>query len=106
MLYVLPDDALRTKALSVVLTIAQTREYLVRMLPQAWTQVPDTPWRVAQLQRNASLLHYRTIGSAVGEKHLTVLDLRVSKDLGGGVHRTNTDVFVSQIRQPVGPGAL
>ena len=76
------------------------------MLPQAWPQVPDTPWRVAQLQRNASLLHYRAIGGAVGEKHLTVLDLRVSKDLRSRVHRTNTDVFVSQIRQPVGAGTL
>ena len=67
------------------------------MLPQAWAQVPDTPWRVAQPQRNASLLHYLTSGGAVCEQHLTVLHLRVSEDLGGGVHRTDTDIFISQI---------
>jgi hypothetical protein len=52
------------------------------MLAQAWTQVPDTPWRGAQLQRNACLLHYLTFGGAVGEQHLTVLHLRVSENLG------------------------
>jgi hypothetical protein len=61
------------------------------MLTQAWAQVPDTPWRVAQFQRNASLLHYLAIGGAVGEQHLTVLHLRVSEDFGDGVHRTDTD---------------
>src|SRR5215510_3344931 len=75
------DDALRTQLLSVVLSIAQRREHLVRMLTQAWAQVPDTPWRVAQLQRNASLLHHLTSGGTVCEQHLTVLHLRVSEDL-------------------------
>src|SRR5712691_3019074 len=102
----LPDDALRAPPLSVVLTIAQGREHLVRMLTQAWTQVPDTPWRVAQLQSNASLLYHLTSGGTVGEQHLTMLHLRVSEDFGGGVHRTDTDVFVSQIGQPVVAGAL
>src|SRR5215510_2712575 len=100
------DDALRTQPLSVVLTIAQRREHLVRMLAQAWTQVPDTPWRVAQLQRHACLLHHLTSGGAVGEQHLTVLHLWVSENLGGGVHRTDTDIFVSHIGQPVIAGAL
>ena len=67
------------------------------MLPQAWAQVPDTPWRVAQPQRNASLLHYLTSGGTVCEQHLTVLHLRVSEDLSSGVHRTDTDIFISQI---------
>src|SRR5262245_10377033 len=102
----LPDDALRVQPLSVALTIAQGREHLVRMLTQAWTQVPDTPWRVAQLQSNASLLHHLTVGGTVGEQHLTVLHLRVSEDLGGGVHRTDTDIFISQIGQPVVAAAL
>src|SRR5713226_4524384 len=97
----LPDNALRAQPLSVVLTIAQGREHLVRMLPQARAQMPDTPRRVAQLQSNASLLHHLTSGGAVCEQHLTVLHLRVSEDLGGSVHRTDTDVFVLQIRQPV-----
>src|SRR5215510_12923750 len=78
------DDVLRVQPLSVVLTIAQSGEHLIRMLTQAWAQVPDTPWRVAQFQRNASLLHYLTSGAAVGEQHLAVLHLRVSEDLGGG----------------------
>src|SRR5215475_9154105 len=86
------DDALRTQPLSVVLTIAQSREHLIRMLTQAWAQVPDTPWRVAQFQNHASLLHYLTSGAAVGEQHLTVLHLRVSEDFGGRVHRTDADI--------------
>src|SRR5262249_45943520 len=73
---------------------------------QAWAQVPATPWRVAQLQSNSSLLYHLTSGGAVGEQHLTVLHLRVSKDLGRGVHRTDTDVFISQIGQPVVAGTL
>src|SRR4029453_15302481 len=85
------DDALRAQPLSVVLTIAQRREHLVRMLTQAWAHLPDTPWCVAQLQSHASLLHHLTNGGTVGEQHLTMLHLRVSEDLGGGVHRTNTD---------------
>src|SRR5215510_11610081 len=77
------DDALRVQPLSVVLAIAQHREHLVRMLTQAWAQVPDTPWRVAQFQRNACLLHHLAFDGVVGEQHLTVLHLRVSEDLGG-----------------------
>jgi hypothetical protein len=50
------------------------------MLPQAWAQVPHTPWRVAQLQRNASLLYHLTSSGRVGEQHLTALHLRVSED--------------------------
>src|SRR5262249_56645715 len=73
---------------------------------QAWAQVPATPWRVAQLQSNSSLLYHLTSGGAVGEQHLTVLHLRVSEDLSGCVHRTDTDVFISQIGQPVVAGAL
>src|SRR5215475_2557791 len=68
--------------------------------------MPDTPWRVAQLQSNASLLYHLTSGGRVGEQHLTVLHLRVSEDLGGSVHRTDTDIFISQIGQPVGAGTL
>src|SRR5262245_39741852 len=68
--------------------------------------MPDTPWRVAQLQRNASLLYYLAIGGRVGKQHLTVLHLWVSEDFGGSVHRTDTDIFISQIGQPVGAGAL
>ena len=64
----------------------------------------DTPWRVAQLQSNASLLYYLTSGGRVGEQHLTVLHLRVSEDFGGRIHRTDTDIFISQIGQPVGVG--
>src|SRR5262249_62377235 len=73
---------------------------------QAWAQVPATPWRVAQLQSNSSLLYHLTSGGAVGEQHLTVLHLRVSEDLSGCVHRTDTDVFISQIGQPVVAGTL
>src|SRR5262245_21695861 len=68
--------------------------------------MPDTPWRVAQLQSNASLLYHLTSGGRAGEQHLTVLHLRVSEDFGCSVHRTDTDIFISQIGQPVGAGAL
>src|SRR4030095_15459076 len=96
----LPDDTVRAQPLSVVLTITQGREHFVRMLPQAWAQMPDTPWRVAQFQRNASLLYPLTSGSMVGEQHLTVLHLRVSEDFGRSVHRTATELFVLPIGSP------
>src|SRR5712691_2570827 len=102
----LPDNTLRAQPLSVVLTIAQGREHLVRMLSQARAQMPDTPRRVAQLQSHASLLYHLTIGGTVGEQHLTVLHLRVSEDFGGSVHRTDTDIFISQRGQPVVAGTL
>jgi len=86
--YVIPDDG------SPVRGIEGGTARLARLLGELLVSA-DASGNLAVLRTPPGAAHYLASGGAVGEQHLTVLHLWVSEDLGGGVHRTDTNVFIS-----------